>query len=197
MNPQRNSQWPVRRTVVVCVAAFILLTAFSLLSQGRLDATQQTEKSAGTPAAAAAVQQDDEENALQKFMRQKLVASTNVLEGLVTDELTMVSDGADVLLKMGREEKWRASNDMIYHRYSVEFEQAVKEMKDEAEAQSIEGTSLAWINVTMKCLKCHEWVRNTIIADDSSSQKRTERTDAVIRALSQATSDSVPQSSPE
>ncbi|MCA9057198.1 MAG: hypothetical protein KDA85_01810 [Planctomycetaceae bacterium] len=125
----------------------------------------------------------DEDNAIQKFMRQKLVASNNILEGLVTDELTMVVDGADTLLKMGREEKWRASNDMIYHRYSTEFAQAVKEMKDEAEAQSMDGTSLAWINVTMKCLKCHEWVRNTIIADKSADAGHLRRSEALVRVL--------------
>jgi len=24
---------------------------------------------------------------------------------------------------------------------------------------------MAWVDVTMKCLKCHEWVRNTVLAD--------------------------------
>jgi hypothetical protein len=98
-------------------------------------------------------------------MRQKLEASNKILEGLCLDELALVESGADTLLQMSREEKWRASNDMLYRRYSTEFVDAVTDMKEKAKAKSLDGTSLAWINATMKCFKCHEWVRNTIVAD--------------------------------
>lgn len=117
--------------------------------------------------AIAAAQQDDQP-ALRAFMRQKLDASNKILEGLVTDQLQMVEEGADTLLQMSREEKWRASNDMLYRRYSTEFIDAVSDMRNKAKAQSIDGTSLAWINSTMTCLKCHEWVRNTIVAGKST-----------------------------
>jgi cytochrome c556 len=53
---------------------------------------------------------------------------------------------------------------MLYRRYSNEFSAAVEELLKESEDQDMDGTSLAWVNVTMKCLKCHEWVRGTVIA---------------------------------
>lgn len=31
----------------------------------------------------------------------------------------------------------------------------------------IDGASMAWVNVTMKCLKCHKWVRNTVLAESA------------------------------
>jgi hypothetical protein len=102
---------------------------------------------------------------LKSFMRQKLVSSNRILEGLVTDNFEMVEQSADELMQMSVEATWRVSNDALYRRYSTEFHDAVGEMKDKAQAKSSEGTSLAWMNVTMRCLKCHEWVRNTIIAD--------------------------------
>ncbi|MCA9034705.1 MAG: hypothetical protein KDA91_06220 [Planctomycetaceae bacterium] len=115
---------------------------------------------------AARIRNDQEkEPVLSKFMRQKLNASNLILEGLVTDDLKLVEEGCDVLLKMSHEEKWRISNDMLYRRFSTEFVDSVKDMKEKASRQSIDGTSLAWINATMTCLKCHEWVRNTVIAD--------------------------------
>jgi hypothetical protein len=76
----------------------------------------------------------------------------------------MVAEGSKVLLKMSQEERWRVSTDMMYRRYSNEFSVAVEELLKESEDQDMDGTSMAWVNVTMKCLKCHEWVRNTIIA---------------------------------
>ena len=120
---------------------------------------------------AATVPQDEEKKpGLPKFMRQKLEASNQILEGLVTDNLSLVEAGCDALLKMSREEKWRISNDMLYRRYSREFIDAVADMKEKAAAQSIDGASLAWIKSTMTCLKCHEWVRNTVIADNPKAQ---------------------------
>jgi hypothetical protein len=87
-----------------------------------------------------------------------------VLEGLCTEDLELVSKGSKVLLQMSHEERWRVSADMMYRRYSIEFSSAVEELLKESEDQDMDGTSLAWVNVTMKCLKCHEWVRNTVIA---------------------------------
>ena len=109
--------------------------------------------------------QDEPERALERFMRQKLQASSLILEGLCTEDLKMVSEGSDTLMKMSREEHWRVSNDVMYRRYSEQFIHAVEELKHEAEDNDMNGTSMAWVNVTMKCLKCHEWVRNTVLAD--------------------------------
>lgn len=134
---------------------------------------------------AALVPQDQEkEPPLRKFMRQKLDASNRILEGLVTDNMPLVESGSEVLLKMGREEKWRISNDMLYRRYSTEFIDAVNDMKEKAAANSIDGASLAWIKSTMTCLKCHEWVRNTIIAENADAVLRVPEGDlAVLRQV--------------
>lgn len=81
------------------------------------------------------------------------------------DDLKTVASGTQTLLKMPSEAKWRVTNDMMYRRYSTEFVQAVEELQKEAEENDIDGASMAWVNVTMKCLKCHKWVRNTVLAD--------------------------------
>lgn len=107
---------------------------------------------------------EDPKHILSKFMRQKLQASSQILEGLCTEDLELVSEGSAVLLQMSNEERWRVSNDIMYRRYSKEFATAVEELQKESEDQDMDGTSLAWVNVTMKCLKCHEWVRNTVLA---------------------------------
>lgn len=131
----------------------------------------------------ALAQKKDDEPALRAFMRLKLDASNKILEGLCTDDLSMVVEGSDVLLKMSKEEKWRASNDMLYRRYSTEFTDAVSDLREKAVEQSVDGASLAWINATMKCLKCHEWVRNTIIADGGKPNAIRETDRAVLSGL--------------
>lgn len=158
------SRYTSRLSLIMVLAAAAAVGSFAFFRPGS-ELVSSTVAAAEPGASTAVIQKKDDEPALRSFMRQKLEASNRILEGLVTDDLKMVEEGSDVLLKMSREAKWRASNDMLYRRYSTEFVDAVSDMKEKAAAQSIDGTSLAWINATMKCLKCHEWVRNTIIAD--------------------------------
>ncbi len=102
---------------------------------------------------------------LKGFMRMKLEASNRILEGLVVDDLTLVVKGSEALLKMSAAEKWRASNDMMYLQRSRDFRQSVETLRNKATKQSIDGAALAWVDVTMSCIQCHEWVRNVLVAD--------------------------------
>lgn len=158
-------------TVLASVIGLSLLAAFSELLIPTNAAVAQEEKAAvkkpSQEEQGTADKKDEPQNALRRFMRQKLQASNLILEGLCTEDLEMVTDGAAVLMKMSKEENWRVSNDMMYRRYSREFVNAVEELQQEAQDLDMDGTSLAWVNVTMKCLKCHEWVRNTVIAESA------------------------------
>jgi hypothetical protein len=156
-------------TVLASLLGFLLLAAASqVLFQAGAAVAQDEKKPVTKPSPdenGSADKKEEPEHALQRFMRQKLQASNLILEGLCTEDLKMVTDGAATLMKMSQQEKWRVSNDMLYRRYSREFVNAVEELDQEAKDNDMDGTSMAWVNVTMKCLKCHEWVRNTIIAD--------------------------------
>lgn len=165
MMTRKSFFWPVLVGVLVLGGGWQIIANHE--NESQVTAGDHSLAATGALLSTAGVQKKDDETAMKSFMRQKLAASNDILEGLCTDQLEMVEAGAEVLLKMSREERWRASNDMLYRRYSTEFTDAVTDMKEKAKAQSIDGTSLAWINATMKCLKCHEWVRNTVIADNT------------------------------
>jgi|GEM_PF-495749 len=157
------------QSVMVTLVATVLLMAFSqALGSGRTSAAADEKKPVSQPPAkedGSADKKEEPGQALTRFMRQKLQASNLILEGLCTEDLKMVADGSQTLMKMSHEERWRVSNDIIYRRYSAEFIHAVEELQKEAEDNDMDGTSMAWVNVTMKCLKCHEWVRNTVLAE--------------------------------
>lgn len=154
--------------LVAFVVIVLLFSFFPSSGNSATIAAQEEKPATKTPPVKEkgnADKQDEPEHALQRFMRQKLQASSLILEGLCTENLKMVSDGSETLMKMSREEHWRVSNDMMYRRYSQQFVSAVEELQHEAEDLDMNGASTAWVDVTMKCLKCHEWVRNTVIAD--------------------------------
>lgn len=150
-------------TVCACFAGSVMIATHYLpvvraqQSDARPSAAQQKSDA-----------QDDEKSQLSVFMRRKLEASNQILEGLVIDDMTKVNLGANRLLEMSKAERWRASNDMMYMHHSREFRRSVETMQEKANKKSIDGAALAWIDVTMSCIRCHEWVRDTMMADLSS-----------------------------
>jgi hypothetical protein len=155
-------------SVLVPVTAVLLLAWFSQSPGLSSIAVGQEEKKTTSPDQndeGSGDKKDDPAGSLHRFMRQKMQASNLILEGLCMDDMKTVSSGTQTLLKMPSEAKWRVTNDMMYRRYSNEFVQAVEELQKEAEENDIDGASMAWVNVTMKCLKCHKWVRNTVLAE--------------------------------
>jgi len=94
----------------------------------------------------------------------KLEASTQVLEGLTTENFPLISQGAERLKKMSTEERWRVRHDPLYREYSAEFAQHVERLLEKAKAHNIDGATLAWVECTMSCVRCHNHVRGIKLA---------------------------------
>lgn len=99
-----------------------------------------------------------------KFMRKKLEASNAVLEGLVTENAQNIMQGARVLAEMSAAEQWQVKNDAMYRQFSSEFQRSATLLRDEAEKQNFDAAAVKWIDVTLKCIECHKFVRGLRIA---------------------------------
>jgi hypothetical protein len=60
---------------------------------------------------------------------------------------------------MSTAEKWRVSNDVLYRQYSVEFADKAAKLLEKANAQNLDGATLAWVECTMSCVRCHSHAR--------------------------------------
>lgn len=98
------------------------------------------------------------------FMRKKLDASNQILEGLVTEDAELIAKGAKVLIEMSSAEKWHVHNDVMYRQFSKEFQQTAKKLVEAAEKENFDGVALKWIDTTMKCIECHKFVRGIRLA---------------------------------
>jgi hypothetical protein len=96
---------------------------------------------------------------VRPFMRMKLEASTKVLEGLTTENFDLIAEGAKKLRQMSTAEKWRVSNDVLYRQYSVEFAENAAKLLEKAKARNLDGATLAWVECTMSCVRCHNHAR--------------------------------------
>lgn len=151
-------------TLIICGC---LAVATMVVTNKSSEAKPQQQSASPVTKQEQQKERDDGKTQLSIFMRKKLEASNQILEGLVTDDLTMVDQGAGKLLKMSDAEQWRASNDMMYMHHSREFRRSVEAMQNKAKKKSIDGVALAWVDVTMSCIRCHEWVRGAILVDGS------------------------------
>src|SRR5579872_389683 len=101
---------------------------------------------------------------VRTFMRMKLDASTKILEGLTTENFAMIRDGAQTLRNMSNAEKWRISNDALYRQYSQEFANHAEKLQEKANDRNLDGATLAWVECTMSCIRCHNHARAIKIA---------------------------------
>lgn len=101
---------------------------------------------------------------LRTFMRQKLEACHQILEGIATDNGPLVKSGADTLTELSNAEKWRVSNDVMYRQFSDEFQRTAKKLSAAADKGNFDDVTLKWIDATLKCVECHKFVRGMRIA---------------------------------
>ena len=122
------------------------------------------------PPAANNGQPKEKKTELQIFMRGKLQSANQVLEGLVTEDFSLISKGAGELKKISDAAKWRVSNDAMYRQHSAEYQRKVAQLEQAAADKKLDAAALAYTNVTMSCIECHRWVRATLIADSTSAR---------------------------
>lgn len=108
----------------------------------------------------ATVAKDEPRGELRKFMRQKLEHSKGVLEGLALEDFDMIVRNADAMRTLSQDSRWRVSPNMNYLRLSSEFQDLTNELIRSARKQNLDGATLAYVDLTLNCVKCHKLVRD-------------------------------------
>ena len=112
---------------------------------------------AAAPAAQEATVQPDK---VAAFMRAKLAHSQNVLEGLAVEDFDLIDRGANDLALASQASSWQVLQTADYARHSDEFRRSCNALRAAAKARNLDGAALAWMEVTMKCIQCHKYVRD-------------------------------------
>ena len=112
---------------------------------------------AGWVAAREAPQRPD---AVADFMRVKLVHCQDVLEGLTTENFDLVGKAAQELSLVSEDASWQVLQTEDYARQSAEFRRSCDRLRQAAKDRNLDGAALAWMEVTMKYVQCHTYVRD-------------------------------------
>ncbi len=153
-----------RMIVVAVVTAGLAAAVFWMPA-----AVQHDDAQASAQNAQAAQAAPKKASPHKEFMREKLAASNQVLEGLLTEDYKLIEKGGSKFREMSDAAKWRVSTDMMYRSHSEDFQRNVDKLIETAEkAESIDRVALAWFDTTLSCIDCHRWVRTVLIADSKA-----------------------------
>ena len=97
-----------------------------------------------------------------EFMRMKLEFSKNVLEGLTLENYDAISKNAKALKRLSEAAEWEVPtipNATDYVAFTSEFQRHTDELVQKAKDKNIDGATLAYLRLTMNCVKCHKYVR--------------------------------------
>jgi len=161
----------IRSIVVLAVVSAVALAMFSL-ARGEGDKGKDDKSVDAKPVVA-----DDEKSNKDKpdaqperkdvshFMRLKLDASGQILEGLAVEDFDLIKEGARKMNEMSTAEKWRVSNDAMYRNFSGDFQRVTQDLVKAAEEENLDRAALKWMDATMSCIECHRYSRGIKIAD--------------------------------
>lgn len=107
-------------------------------------------------------------NKVDVFMRAKLEHSQRVLEGLTTGNLELVAKHAQQISLLSQAEMWQVLQTPEYFERSAEFRRATDGLTDAAKNKNLDGATLAYVDMTVKCVNCHKYVRKVKMADAGS-----------------------------
>ena len=99
-----------------------------------------------------------------EFMREKLNFSKDVLEGLALEQYAIIEKGGKALKKLSEAAEWEVAtipNATDYVMLTTDFQRHADELVKEAKAKNIDAATLAYVKLTMSCIQCHKFIRNT------------------------------------
>lgn len=93
------------------------------------------------------------------WMKKKLDFSKNVLEGVALGDFDKVSQNAKTLRSLSKIESFVRRGTPGYRAQVDAFDQSLAEIIRQAEKENVEGTTLAFHQLTLSCVKCHRELR--------------------------------------
>ncbi|MDP6556577.1 MAG: hypothetical protein QGG71_18040 [Pirellulaceae bacterium] len=101
---------------------------------------------------------------VKAFMRAKLVHSKNVLEGLTTENYDLIAKGSQQLTLLSLDTDWQVLRTSEYTWQSLEFRHTSQSLTDAAQKKNLDGATLTFVELTLKCVQCHKYVRSVEMA---------------------------------
>lgn len=134
------------------VVLLVGLSAAALFAFGTISATARQADS------------DAPREHLSTFMQVKLKLAQKVLEGLAVEDYPLIAKSSRDIGLLCQAESWQVLQTPEYNQQSLEFRRAVDKITVAAREKDLDAATLAYVDVTMKCINCHKYLRGVKFA---------------------------------
>lgn len=94
------------------------------------------------------------------LMMAKLKESQKLLEALALNKMDIAQKCAEELLRISKEAQFRkAVATAKYEYHATTFQKACETVIEKAKAKSIDGATLGYLDMTLTCVRCHQYTR--------------------------------------
>ncbi|HEY1377836.1 MAG TPA: hypothetical protein VGF55_13640, partial [Gemmataceae bacterium] len=97
-------------------------------------------------------------------MQKKLLHAQKVLEGIALADLDKVNEHARELSALSRQAQFGVLKTPQYELCANEFRRALGDMERGARQKNLDAATLAYVDMTMSCVRCHKHVREVRVA---------------------------------
>lgn len=104
---------------------------------------------------------------LSRVMRAKLEQSQGLLAALVTSNWNELARRSRDLERLTRDPAWATMNTPQYASHAAGFLRAVEDLAQAAERRDGESAPLAYVSLTLTCVRCHQAVARSRLAGPS------------------------------
>lgn len=97
-------------------------------------------------------------------MVRKLTHAQKVFEALAREDYDLLRTSADGLAACVKDATWRINDSERYLMFSTDFSREVASLQKAAKDKRGDAATLAFIDMTLTCVKCHRYLRDEGIA---------------------------------
>ena len=108
----------------------------------------------GRPTSAEATQRTPHKVMVDKLRHAKLL-----LEALALSNYAKIRQEAEELIQLSKTAEWMIHKTPRYEMHSNEFRRAAEVMIQKARQRNIDGVAVAYVEMTLSCVKCHQHTR--------------------------------------
>jgi hypothetical protein len=138
------------KKLTLIVAMFALVAGIPTLSGHGLESKKEPKKL-----------DDAIAKELSKLMKRKLENAQKVLEGIAMNDFDKIAKPADELISISKLAEWKVLKTPQYELYSNQFRRNAEDLVEKAKDKNLDGAALAYVDLTLTCVKCHKHVRDT------------------------------------
>ncbi len=111
-------------------------------------------------------------NRVAPFMRIKLTHAEKLLGALAVEDFETLAREAQQISLLTQDEGWQVLQTPSYLRHSLEFRETADRLAKAGREKNLDSASLAYVELTMRCVNCHKHVRDVRMAEAPDAPTR-------------------------